>query len=233
MSIEGFIDVPLGGSTSWDWLMTAPVISEPRMRTEIQIARNFKETRNRVIAEPLRRFRLPEAIREFEHVNNLYKHWLIMNGPWRVWPFRDPWDFASVDLEQVNVTPTTSLLDQALGTGDRSTTQFQMKKVYSLDGQTITRNIYLPDTDTIELAVNCVDPASAPVGDGGPYTATVSREGGIVTFAPAPQSGVTLTWGGLFDALVRYEDDNTYAAIVESFMVGKASDLVLLEVPPC
>lgn len=203
-----------------------PCISVPRTKTTIQVDAGGGERRNKQWAHPLHRFILPEAnARDWEHIEVLKKHWLIMGGPLHSWPFRDPLDFASCDLDAPTLVPDISPIDQALGTGNGIKDRFQLVKRYQVGTLTYDRPIYLPIIDTVEIASDgvLVDPANY----------TVSRPGGEVVFGVPPLAGKVLTAGFLFDCEVRYESDDTLESLVRTFQVGGFSDITLSEVRRC
>lgn len=87
-----------------------------------------------------------------------------------------------------------TMLDQVIGTGDGTTTQFQLLKVYDDDGDApYTRTITLPTSGSAVVAV-----------DGVSASPTISSVG-IVTFAAAPSNGTIITAGCTFDVPVRFE----------------------------
>lgn len=226
---EEFVDLYLD-----DLIAGFPCYSSPRFSTSIASSWSGAESRNRNWTHPLRRFRLPEAVREHAQYEALQEHWLLMGGPERAFPFTDPLDFASVPLELANVVPDTTALDQPLGVGDGQTRSFNLTKRYQRGGQTYTRPIYLPQAGSVLVAMNGLAPATAaPALPGGPYSWTVSRPGGVVTFDKAPAAGVVLSAGFLFDVAVRFEADDTFDGIVQSYQVSGFSDLDLVEVRPC
>jgi uncharacterized protein (TIGR02217 family) len=205
-----------------------PCLSEPRFSTTITQVSGGDEGNNQNWVHALRRFTLPEAVREFSVILDLLDHGYIMAGPHRAFPFRDPLDFASVRLlvpnePTVDVLLRISATDQALGTGDGLTRTFQLAKTYSRGGQTYARTIGLPLTADLLIADNGTPTAAY----------TVTRPGGLVTFTDAPDDGHALTWGGLFDVPVRFESDDAIAAMVKTYQVGGAAQLVLDEVRLC
>lgn len=204
-----------------------PCISAPMTKTTIQVNAAGRERRNQEWQHPLHRFVLPEAIaRDWSVVEDLKKHWLIMAGPFCSWPFRDPLDFASRDLVRPNNVPTVGMADQALGTGDGFTTAFQLRKRYSVGGETYDRDIHLPVLASVVVADNGVLVNAADYA--------VSRPGGVVTFDVAPLAGHALTAGFLFDCEVRFESDDQLEGILRA-AVGAAgfADLTLIEARPC
>lgn len=203
-----------------------PCVSAPRTKTSIQVSAGGGERRNQEWEHPLHRFVLPQAEgRQWEVLEGLKRHWLVMSGPFHSFPFRDPMDFASCDLLKPNLTPTVTRTDQALGTGDGFTDTFQLVKLYQVGGQTYSRTIHLPRLASLLVAVNgtLADPA----------TYTVSRPGGEVQFDLPPANGAVLTAGFLFDVEVRFESDDAFEGIVRTYQVGGFADITLIEVRPC
>lgn len=206
-----------------------PCFSSPRFSTLLTSVDSGAESANRRWRHPLYKFTLPEAVRQHDVYEALRDHWLIMGGPAQTWPFKDPLDFASVALEKANKTPAVSATDQALGSGNGAATQFQLVKTYSRGGQTYTRKIHLPVVASVVVAVDGGDPAalSPPLGW------TVSRPGGVVTFDAAVPNGLAVTAGFRFDVEVRFENDEAFDGIVQSYQVSGFADLTLIEVRPC
>lgn len=213
-----------------DLIIGFPCYSSPRFSTNVAAAFNGDEVRNRNWSHPLRRFKLPEAVRYHAQYEALQDHWLVMGGPESSWPFTDPLDFASVPLELPNVVPETSPTDQIIGVGNGSQRVFQLTKTYERQGATYTRPIFLPHVASVMVALDGGDPATAP---GGPYTWEVSRPGGEITFDVAPRTGLTVSAGFLFDVAVRFERDDSFDGIVQSYQVSGFADLDLLELRPC
>ncbi len=219
-----------------DEIQGVPCQSQPRFSTRIVLAKDGDETRNRNWQSPLRKFMLPEAICDMEGLEAGLSHFEVMGGPFSSFPFRDPIEFASCALEQPNVIPAYTGLDQVLGTGDGSTYQFQLARVRQVGSATYTRTIKLPILDTIEILINGLLPADVPSGspDYGPYAvASISRPGGLVTFTTPPHAGLALTWGGLFDTLVRWEADDTFDGVVHSLQTTGVSPISLVELRNC
>lgn len=203
-----------------------PCVSAPRTRTTIQVTFGGNENRNQEWQHPLMRFVLPEAVaRDWDTVQALMKHWRIMAGPFRSFPWRDPLDFASVDLVRPNQVPTVTMTDQAIGTGDGFTDTFQLVKTYSVGAETCQRTIHLPVLATVLVADNgvLVDPANY----------AVSRPGGEIQFDTPPVAGHAITAGFLFDNEVRFESDDAMEGILRAHRAAGFADLSLIEVRPC
>lgn len=206
-----------------------PATSSPRWSTDIVRVHSGAEQANQRWAHPLHSYTLPEAVREWETVEALRKHWMAMRGPAHTWPWRDPLDFASVDLLAPNQEPTVSGTDQQIGISDGATVAYQLVKRYTAGAQTYTRNIYLPRTASVLVTVNGFDPAL----DSPPLPWTVTRYGGVVTFGSAPPLGAIIRAGFLFDVEVRFESDDALDSVLRTFNAGGFGDLSFVEVRPC
>lgn len=203
-----------------------PCMASPRFKTTIQVDFGGGERRNQDWEHPLHLYTLPEAIaRDWEEIEDLKNHWLIMRGPFHSFPFYDPFDFASCDLVRPNTTPSISMLDQVLGTGDGFTDSFQLVKKYQVGSETYNRTINHPVLSSVLIADNGVLVSSSDY--------TVSRTTGIVTFDTPPLNGHALKAGFLFDVEVRYEADDIIGSIMRTTTVGGFADLTLVEVRPC
>lgn len=205
-----------------------PCMASPRFKTTIQVNAGGNERRNQEWEHPLHLYTLPEAIaREWDQIENLKKHWMIMKGAFHSFPFSDPFDFASIDLTTPNTEPTVTMTDQLIGTADGFTDSFQLVKTYSVGGNTYDRTIHHPILDSVLIAR---DGVLVPDTD---YT--VSRTTGVVTFDVPPTIGGAglITAGFLFDVEARYESDDVLGSIMRTTTVGGFADLTLVEVRPC
>lgn len=206
-----------------DTMASYPCYSGPRWHTNIVIVASGESDADQKWEMPLYKITMPECIRGFRVTQDVGRHWLIMNGPAHTWPFRDPTDFASVDLEEFNVAPDLSGDDQLLGFGDGDTTQFQLIKTYELGGFSLVRNLYLPVVQSLIVTIDGEETEAF----------SVSRPGGVITFDEAPLPSTEIRWGGLFDLEVRYERDDTFEAIFQKPGAGGYAEIVLTEERPC
>lgn len=208
-----------------------PCISAPRWKTSIRANASGKESRNQEWEHPLHDFFLPEAVaREFEVIQGLSDHWKITRGPFKSFPWRDPLDKASIpnipNEPDDDLAARVSMSDQLLGTGTGFTDSYQLIKIYSRDGETYQRSIYLPVTETLKVSVNGVLKTQ-----GVDYT--VTRVGGVITFTTPPPNGHAVRAGYLFDVEVRFKTDDQLEGIVRTWQAGGFADLELVEVRPC
>lgn len=215
-----------------DTIVGYPVDVAPLFSTQLTLVDSGAEQVNQRWRHPLRDISIPQGVRDQDTANALLDHWLLMAGPARTFPWRDPTDFASIALQKVNHVPTSpaiALDDCPLGTGDGVTTEFQLVKRYTRGGNNYDRDIHFPIVSTVLIGVDGVAPgAFSP-----PLSATVSRPGGVVTFNSAPPLGAVLTAGFLFDLQVRFESDDTYRGIMRTFGVSGFADVPLKEVRYC
>lgn len=208
-----------------------PCVSAPRTNTKIQVSAGGGERRNQEWEHPLHKFTMPEGVRHWDVINGIGKMWRVTCGPYYSFAWRDPMDKSSCELLAPNeldadVIARISATDQPLGTGDGLTEIFQLSKSYTYEtGPSYVRPIYLPVLSTLKVADNgvLVDPANY----------TVSRPGGVVQFTTAPLAGHTLTWGALFDVEVRFESDDAFEGMVQTWQAGGFSNLTLVEVRRC
>jgi uncharacterized protein (TIGR02217 family) len=124
--------------------------------------------------------------------------------------------------------------DQVCGIADGLARDFQLKKTYTRGGFSYVRKIRLPILDSVLVAMNALDPSTpGPALPGGPYTYSVDRLSGAITFDPVPQNGIVVTAGYYFDVPVRFETDDEFEAIVKAFQVDGFSDLTFMETRMC
>ena len=110
--------------------------------------------------------------------------------------------------------------DQAIGTGDGTTTAFQLVKRYTSGAQSWTRAIAKPMTGTVRIALGGVEQLSGWTVD----TAT-----GLVTFGAAPGAGVAITAGFEFDVPVRFDTD-VLDVTLDLERLGSITSIPLLEI---
>lgn len=215
-----------------------PCVAAPRTSTSIAETAGGNEQANQNWEHPRRRFVLPEAAgRDWTVIQALMDFWLILRGPFRTFPWRDPLDKASIPLRVPN-EPDEEVLerisggDQLIGTGDGFTDAFQLTKTYVVGGESYVRRLHLPVTTAVLVEIDGKahdDPTHA----GGAYSFTVSRPGGVVTFDRPVAAGLSVRAGFLFDCEVRFESDEAFEGILRTYQVGGFADITLIEVRPC
>lgn len=206
-----------------------PAEVTPMFSTQITAVDSGAEGALRRWLDPLRSVSLPAGVRDNATFQAAYNHWLVMGGPAHTWPFRDPTDFASVQLQRINEPPTVSGMDQVLGVGDGVRTEFQLVKRYTVGAKNYDRSIHFPVVSTVVVTVDGVDPGALSP----PLTWTVTREGGIVSFSNPVPNGLTVRAGFLFDLQVRFESDDTWRGIMRTWGVNGFADIPIQEVRYC
>lgn len=206
-----------------------PARVAPRWSTGLAQSDSGAEVADQRWSHPLRSIQIPEGVRDHVTFEALKAHWLVMAGPASTFPWRDPTDFATADLEAINQAPTLSRTDQAIATGDGATRTFQLKKTYTRGAETYARNIFLPVESEVLIGVDGSDPTTLSPA----LTPTITRYGGTVTFDIAPGVGQAITWGGLFDLEVRFEADDTFDGVMRSYAASGFADVPLQEVRFC
>lgn len=210
-----------------------PVDVGPMFSTQLVVVDSGAEQANRRWYNPIRTISIPSGVRDHATFEALKDHWLVMGGPAHTWPWRDPTDFASCPLLEINDVPTIALDDQVIGVGDGGTVEFQLTKTYTVGAQTYVRPINFPIVTSVLIGVDGVAPELASPVESPPLSATVTREGGLVTFSYPPPVGAVLTAGFLFDLQVRFESDDTFRGIMRTFSVSGFADIPLQEVRFC
>jgi len=165
----------------------------PERRTQIVELASGDEERNASWANSRRRYDAAYGIRRADDLAAVVAFFEARNG--RLYGFRwKDWG----DYKSCLPSETPSATDQAIGTGDGTTTIFQLVKAYSSGAQTWTRTITKPVAGTVTVARNGIVQVSGW---------SVDTTTGQITFTTAPANGVTITAGFEFDVPVRFDTD--------------------------
>jgi uncharacterized protein (TIGR02217 family) len=114
---------------------------------------------------------------------------------------------------------TTGPTDEALGTGDSTTTAFQLVKRYASGAQSWTRAITKPVQGTVRIALAGIEQPSGW---------SVDTTTGLLTFSVAPGAGVAITAGFEFDVPVRFDTD-VLDVTPDRARLGSITSIPLLE----
>lgn len=109
---------------------------------------------------------------------------------------------------------------QALGTGDGTTSSFQLAKRYPSGSEVEQRTIAKPVAGTVKIYRDGVEAASAGW--------SVDTTNGLVTFAAAPAIGVLVTADFEFDLPARFDTDRMEITI-ETFELGSWGQIPVVE----
>lgn len=190
----------------------------PGYRSSIIALDSGQEQRVSYWEQPRRTYNAAYNIKSKADLAALLEFYTALDGVATGFRYKDWLDFTTASNHQSSPANT----DVTLGTGDASTTAFQLKKVYTAGTATKTRNIRKPVSGTVVVAL-----------DGAAQTSgwTVDTTTGIITFTSAPGSGVEVTAGCEFDVPVRFGDgvDSLLDASIESFDNG-GMEVPLIEI---
>lgn len=187
----------------------------PERRTQVVELASGDEERNASWANSRRRYDVSYGIRRADDLAAVVAFFEARGG--RLYGFRFK-DWA--DYKSCLPSGTSGPQDQALGTGDGTSTAFQLVKRYTSGGQSWVRTIAKPVADSVVVALDGVEQASG---------FSVDRTTGIVTFATAPGARVAVTAGFLFDVAVRFDTDQLDVTL-DIERTGSITSIPLIEV---
>ena len=183
-------------------------------RTEIVTLASGFEQRSTPWMHGRRRYLVGGGVRSLDDAAALTAFFEARRGRLNGFRFKDFADYASAGTGRA-----VSALDQPIGTGDGTTTVFQLAKTYGEGDDAYTRPIRKPVAGAVRVAV-----------DGAATTAfTLDPATGLVTFASPPGTGVLVTAGFEFDTPVRFDIDRLDITL-ESFEAARVVAFPLIEV---
>ena len=185
----------------------------PARKTEIVTLGSGYEERNAVWANSRRHYDVGYGVKTLDDLHAVIAFFEARLGRLNGFRFKDFTDFKSC-APGANVTP----LDQMLGTGDGTTTQFQLSKAYTSGPSGWTRNIAKPVAGSVRVAVDGVETSVA-----------CDTTTGLVTFAAAPMAAAVLTAGFEFDVPVRFDSDALSINLAQ-FNAGEIPSIPLVEI---
>ncbi|MGN6683091.1 MAG: phage distal tail protein, Rcc01695 family [Devosia sp.] len=186
----------------------------PERTTDIVTLSSGREERNSRWAQSRRRYNAGYGVKSRAEMQAVLAFFEERRGRFHSFLWRDGLDHSSG-------ADTPTALDQAIGTGDGSTTAFQLIKVYGAAFDPYVRPITKPVEGSVKLAVDGVELASGGF--------TVNTLTGVVTLAAAPGDGVAVTAGFLFDVPVRFDTDRLDIEL-SSFDAADVPAIPLIEV---
>lgn len=187
----------------------------PRRKTVISVSGSGYEHRNSQWADSKRDYNAGYGVKNLDDIHTVVSFFEERRGQLHGFRWKDKFDFKSCAPLQ-----TTSHNDQPIGTGNGSTTQFQLVKVYGSVYSPYTRMINKPVAGTVKIGLNGVNQASGW---------SVNTTMGIVTFSAAPGAGVAVTAGYEFDVPVRFDTDNLQIDL-SAFDAGQIPDIPIVEI---
>jgi uncharacterized protein (TIGR02217 family) len=183
----------------------------PEWLTEIVTTGSGDIKANARWANPLRKYNVATGIKDQAGLADLIDFVLAISmGRAYVFPFQDYSDYIATN--------------QRIGTGDGTTTAFQLTKTYTSKSGAFsyTRTIKLAQTATVQIFVagvlqNTSAYALSQRGAGG----------GLVTFNAAPAIGAAVTWSGQFETPCRFDAD--YSAFALNGILGSLDNIAIRE----
>lgn len=162
-------------------------IGGPEFQTNIQPLASGREKRNANWAVCRHKYSAPFRNISEAAYRSIKEVFLVVRGQTHTFLHRDWGDYTATD--------------EPFGTGDGTTTVFQLIKVSSLGAGSYTRTITKPNSSSPLVTPFSVKVAGVTTG------VSVDDTTGLVTFASAPAAGAALTWSGEFDVQVRFDTD--------------------------
>jgi uncharacterized protein (TIGR02217 family) len=186
----------------------------PERTTDIVTLSSGREERNSRWAQSRRRYNAGYGVKSRADMQAVLAFFEERRGRFHSFLWRDGLDHSSG-------ADTPTALDQAIGTGDGSTTAFQLSKTYGAAFDPYVRPITKPVEGSVKMAVNGVELASGGF--------TVNTLTGVVTVAEAPAEDAAVTARFLFDVPVRFDIDRLDIEL-SSFDAAEVPAIPLIEV---
>ena len=186
------------------------VTGGPEFNTNIAALSSGFEQRNQSWAQDRRRFDVGYGINTEDQFGEILNFFKARRG--RLFGFRFK-DWSDFKIEAFDGTA------QTLGTGDGTTTQFQLIKSYQDTGGTYTQNILKPVDGTVQIFIDDVLQTSG---------VSVNPNDGVVTFTTAPLAGEVITCTGEYDIPVRFDTDR-FDITLALFNAGAIPNLPIVE----
>ena len=187
----------------------------PERRTQVVELTSGAEERNASWANSRRRYDVAYGIRRADDLAAVVAFFEARNVRLHGFRFKDWADFKSC-LPSQTPGPT----NQPIGTGNGSTTQFQLTKRYTSGAQSWTRAITKPVAGTVTIALNGTPQLSGW---------SVSTITGLITFAMAPAADVAITAGFEFDVPVLFDTD-ALDVTLDLERLGSITSIPLVEI---
>ena len=187
----------------------------PERRTQVVELASGDEERNASWTNSRRRYDVSYGIRRADDLAAVVAFFEARNGRLHGFRFRDWSDYRSAPPSQ-----TPSPLDQPIGTGDGTTTAFQLVKRYASGAQAGSRSITKPVAGSVRVALGGVEQVSGW---------SVDTTTGLVTFATPPPLSVAVTAGFEFDVPVRFDSD-ALEVTLDLERLGSITSIPLVEI---
>ncbi len=192
-------------------------VGGPERVTEIVTLANGFEERNTPWADSRRRYDAGMGMRSLADIDTLIAFFEARRGQlygfrWKDWSdYRSSGSLVDVEFD-----------DQVIGTGDGTTTSFQLCKTYVSGAAFYQREIRKPVLGTVLAGVQGDTKA-----EGAEFSVDLAT--GLLTFFEPPGPGATVTAGFEFDVPVRFGTDSIQSSVA-SFKAGEIPNVPIVEV---
>jgi len=162
------------------------------------------------------------AIKSYSDLSIVKSFFMARKGALNGFRFSDPADYTSNTTNPAFDGGGSGVADQSIGTGDGSTTVFQLIKTYTSGLSSEVRVIEKPVAGTVRIYFNGVLQASGW---------SVDTTTGIVTFTSPPTAGVAIAASFEFDVPVRFgsDVDKTLSTALTNYGQGDIDSISLVE----
>lgn len=189
----------------------------PERKTEIVALATGHEVRNARWADSRRRYDAATGIRSLADLRAVLALFEKARGSLYGFRFRDPFDHSSAsDGNAIGAA------DQQVGTGDGTTVRFRLTKTYGVGGFAYVREILLPASGSVKVAIDGVEQAQGSDFSIDPQT-------GELVFVVPPADGTDITAGFSFHVPVRFDTDRLQASLTH-FEAGDIPSIPLVEI---
>ena len=191
----------------------------PQRMTEIITLGSGREQRNARWESSRRRYNAGYGVKTLEDLAEVIAFFEARRGRLFGFRFRDP-----IDHKSCGLAVPVSATDQIIGTGDGSTSEFQLAKTYGTGEWAWTRPIRKPVAGTVKIAVD-----GLLMGEGQDYDVDDTR--GRVSFRSGsiPPPGEPVRAGFEFDVPVRFDTDEITVNL-SNYIAGDIAAIPLIEV---
>ena len=187
----------------------------PERKTEIVTLGSGFEERNAVWANSRRHYDVGYGVKTLDDLHAVIAFFEARLGRLTGFRFKDFADFKSC-APNAAVTP----LDQTIGIGDGTTTQFPLIRTYTSGPSNWVRTIHKSVAGTVRVAVAGVEQTSG---------ITIDDTTGLIGFDSPPANGAAITAGFEFDTPVRFDTDSL-AINLSNFAAGEIPSIPLVEI---
>lgn len=177
----------------------------PEFSTEIVVLSSAHEKRNINWTYPRERWQVAYGVKKQSQLDALRDFFYICKGRAIGFRFKNPDDYIGTTQE--------------LGEGDDSIVDFQLVKIYSSGGQTLTRKITKPVSGSVTVFINNVEQESGW---------SIDTTTGIITFSSAPSPAEVVTATFQFDVPMRFDTD--YFPVNLANLQARAADFQVVEI---